>query len=203
MEDREEFIAEGYAFSNAADAKMAVTERKKVEYLEAHMDYSKPQDILKVYEKALRDRVFRTPVGISYLKHLEDFLLDQTDIGEHEIPPIPLYQAYETTLRDNPPPARQRIIPEEKGNRNRDRDRFRVSVIINIALAIAVLAMFGIAIKSEQPNILNYKRALTNQYAAWEQELSQREQAVREKERALGLTGSQAEDPKDVESDGQ
>lgn len=43
--------------------------------------------------------------------------------------------------------------------------------------------MFAIAMKSDSPNILNYETAVVNKYALWEQELSEREQAVREKER--------------------
>ena len=35
--------------------------------------------------------------------------------------------------------------------------------------------------------MINYKIALTNQYAAWEQELTQREKAVKEKEQELGI----------------
>ena len=37
------------------------------------------------------------------------------------------------------------------------------------------------------PNILNYQNAVLNKYASWEQELMEREQAVREKEQELGI----------------
>ena len=38
-----------------------------------------------------------------------------------------------------------------------------------------------------RPTILNYEKALQNRYASWEQELNDRENAVREKERQLML----------------
>lgn len=60
-----------------------------------------------------------------------------------------------------------------------------MSVIINGLLVIAVAAMFYIATTSTNPNILNYEKSLVNKYAYWEQELSERENAVRERERAL------------------
>jgi hypothetical protein len=47
--------------------------------------------------------------------------------------------------------------------------------------------MFVIAINSNQPNILNYQRVLQNRYAGWEQELTDREQAIRDKERELNI----------------
>ena len=54
-------------------------------------------------------------------------------------------------------------------------------------LGFLVLAMFVITLRGSTPNVINYKIALTNQYAAWEQELTQREKAVKEKEQELGI----------------
>ena len=56
-----------------------------------------------------------------------------------------------------------------------------LSVIMNIVMIVAIIAMFVITLNSDQPNILNYERNLQNKYASWEQELTQREQTVREK----------------------
>ena len=50
--------------------------------------------------------------------------------------------------------------------------------------------MFTITIRSDNPNILNYKRVITDKYAQWEQELTERENAVRERERELKLNGN-------------
>ena len=62
---------------------------------------------------------------------------------------------------------------------------------MNIALIAAVIAMFVITLKSDQPNILNYETALINRYSEWEEELSVRENALREKERELKLKGEE------------
>lgn len=65
---------------------------------------------------------------------------------------------------------------------------FSYSVILNIILIILIAAMFVVAIKADNPNMLNYKTAVLNEYSEWEQELTQRENAVREKESELGIT---------------
>ena len=62
-----------------------------------------------------------------------------------------------------------------------------LSVIMNIVMIVAIIAMFVITLNSDQPNILNYERNLQNKYASWEQELTRREQTVREKERELHI----------------
>ena len=47
--------------------------------------------------------------------------------------------------------------------------------------------MFIISTTGSRPTILNYEKAIQNRYATWEQELNDRESAVREKERELML----------------
>lgn len=62
-----------------------------------------------------------------------------------------------------------------------------ISTILNVVLALAVVGMFAITLKSDNPNILNYEKQIINKYASWDQELTEREQAVREKERQLQI----------------
>ncbi len=56
--------AEGFFFLNAEDAGMAAKEKKQIEYLETHLDYRQPEQVLTLYERMLRERVFKTPVGV-------------------------------------------------------------------------------------------------------------------------------------------
>ena len=58
---------------------------------------------------------------------------------------------------------------------------------MNIVMIVAIIAMFIITLNSDQPNILNYEKNIQNKYAAWEQELTEREQTIREKERELHI----------------
>ena len=55
-------------------------------------------------------------------------------------------------------------------------------------LALALAAMVILSYESNVPNIVNYKTAIENEYADWEQQLMQRENAVREAERSLGIS---------------
>ena len=79
------------------------------------------------------------------------------------------------------------MAPSKKRDRDKEKERFTLSVILNVMLALAIVAMFVISFVSDQPNILNYERAITDKYASWEQELNQREQTIRDKERELKL----------------
>jgi hypothetical protein len=61
-------------------------------------------------------------------------------------------------------------------------------MLLSGVLAVMVVGMFLITLTGKNENILNYKRVITNQYAQWEQDLSQREEAVRQKELELNMT---------------
>ena len=63
----------------------------------------------------------------------------------------------------------------------------KISVLLNVVLVIALIVMFWVTLQSETPNMINYRIALENKYAAWEQELTERESQVREMERELGI----------------
>lgn len=176
-------IAEGFSFNSEKDAQLAGVEKKKIEYLETKLDYSNPQAISKIYEKAIHDRIFKTPVGIIFLKKLQDFLVSDKNIKNEEIIPIPIFQSFDEELRRYQNPAKNRIQPSKA---KKDKTSFMfLSVMLNVLLIIAIIAMFAITINSDQPNIINYRSALVNQYSEWEQNLTEREAVVREKEKEL------------------
>lgn len=175
-------IVGGYCFGTAQDAEMARQEEKKIEYLESHMDYGKTENILLVYKKAIESRIFNTPIGWEYLKKIQNELNRRDDLKE-EVPPIGLYTVFAHRVADEIKVPASRI-PQKKEKRDA-RKGMIASVIINVMLAAAVAAMFYIALTSDNPNILNYENNLQNKYAQWEQELTERENTVREKERNL------------------
>lgn len=61
----------------------------------------------------------------------------------------------------------------------------KTSILINIGLLALVIVMFVISTTSSNPTVLNYESVLQNRYSEWEQQLSDREQVIREKEREL------------------
>ena len=164
------FEAEGFSFPNQTEAKLASKEKKQVDYIESKLNYGELSQVQSIYEKAIAEQIFRTPVGVIYLKHLQNYLNNHKDKLGKEIPPIPV----RTVKNIRRPDTRQEIAKRRYG--------ITVSIALNVLLAMAVAFMFYVALSSDNPNILNYETALENRYAAWEQQLSEREQAIREKE---------------------
>ena len=71
----EDLIVGGYRFATVADAETARLEKKKIENLEQHLDFRNTQNVLMVYNKAIDNRVFLTPLGMAYLQRMQGQLL--------------------------------------------------------------------------------------------------------------------------------
>ena len=195
MADKNEWIVEGYLFGSPTDAEQARAERKKALFFESKLEGKPANSVLALYNKMLEEKVFVTPVGWEYLKQIQE-KLRLLGAEEEQIKPIPLYSAFvhkEEKKNNRPRPQK----PKEKIPYQ---NRFRSSVAINILLVILVLAMFFIASGSDNPNIINYRNAIENEYASWEQELSEREKEVRLRAAELGMGGTSSEELSEEET---
>ena len=179
--NEDELVVGGYRFGTVADAETARMELKKIANVEQHLDYRKPQNVLLVYNKAIDNRVFLTPLGMSYLHRMQDQMV-KCGVPKEKIKPIPMYATF-SNKTENSSSIRRSVA--SRGTTIEFKGRFITSVCINFLLAAALAAMIVLAYVSEVPTIVNYKTAIVNEYSEWEQELSDREQAVREAEREL------------------
>ena len=183
----DDLVVGGYRFATIADAETARMEIKKVENLEQKLDYRKPQNVLLVYNRALDNRGFLTPIGLSYLQKMQRDM-QKWGVPADKIRPVPLYGTFSNKT------ARNKEIRESVANRHPEyQGRFVTSVLINVVLVFLVAAMVAIAWNSDQPNIINYRQAVVNEYSEWEQELSEREQKLREAQRKLDAQQIQAQ----------
>ncbi len=188
MADNDKLLMNGYRFGSEKDAKTAEEEIKLARYFETRMTGKSGRNRLAVYDQLLDKKVFRTPLGWEYLRHLQEEL-QSLGIPEEEIRPIPMYMTFVHDAEDaDRTPVRERIRPARPKSRV---NKYHVSVLINIILVIMVIAMFAITLNSDNPNILNYKNNIINQYASWEQELTERENKVREKENSLQMNAGE------------
>lgn len=184
MEKREDdLVVEGYRFATVADAETARMELKKIENLEQKLDYRRPQNVLLVYNRAVDNRVFLTPVGFSYLQKMQKELL-KWGVPADKVRPVPLYATFSNKT------ANSRSIRLSVAQRHPEyQGRFLASLLVNVVLIALVVAMVLFAWNTDTPNIINYRQAIENEYSEWEQELTQREQAVREEKRKLDAQG--------------
>ena len=181
MDAKDDLVVEGYHFATLADAETARLDAKRIKNLENNIDYRNPQNVLMLYHKALDTRILQTPIGFAYLLQIQEHL-KRCGIPEEKIRPIPLYMTF-----SNKTDASRSIRTSVAARQPQYKGRFITSVCLNILMVIVIGAMFTIALKSDSPNIINYRNEIVNEYSEWEQELMQREQAVREAERKYDI----------------
>lgn len=185
MANTKELTVDGFIFANLDDVELAKNEIKRVAYIENHTDMTNVSQIKALYNQAIENRVFQTPIGLEYLRELQN-VLRNSGIPDEEIRPIPLYTTFKRISLKDTEPSKRRVSKAKQQEMNL-RMKYRNAVLIAVIFGILVFTMIIITLNGSTPNALNYKRAITNQYAAWEQELSQREATVREKERELNI----------------
>ena len=180
-EKKQEFTINGFLFGAKEDIEIAQQEMSAIQYIDKKIENRSGETILSVYQAALEKHIFKTPLGYSYLHDLQKRML-QMGINREKIQPIPLYQVFNNDYKEDIKPVRtvKRIKKKDKTKSN-----LRTSVLLNIILAILVIVLFFISMTGNTPTVLNYRKAIENEYSSWEQDLTNREKAIREKERTL------------------
>jgi len=171
-------IVKDYLFFDEAEADVARSEIKKIEYIEERMNYNNVKMLYTFYNNCIENKIFVTPIGYAYLERIRKFIIASNYTEEVLFIPV---ASNNHVLKREMKKALQREEQLVMDN-ERMRMRRRISLFLNIVLVILVIFMFFIASTSDKPNIVNYEKVIVNKYATWEEELSEREKVVREKE---------------------
>jgi hypothetical protein len=200
MMEQTKFLVEGYCFESEKEAKKAAKELAQVKAINAKLDEDNLQAVKALYLKALQQQVFETQIGFSYLRNLQMHLIEEGAMAQEENPLPVAYskimmqeenerikEEYQALLQEEQNNA-EKQLKQEKELTKKAGDKCKKFMLLSGVLAVMVVGMFLITLTGKNENILNYKRVITNQYAQWEQDLSQREEAVRQKELELNMT---------------
>lgn len=188
---KEKMIISGFVFENAAEAEQAQKEAAGVKFIKEKVDMDNPEMVLQVYNKAVRQKLFETAVGFSYLKELQKYLQNNPLVRQDAILPIEVqHPILESQYRRKAPERVVQKTTEKAANTVTNIDyksRYRFMSSVAGILIICVIAMFVIAATANNPTILNYEQEIINKYAVWEEQLDAREAVVQEREAELGI----------------
>lgn len=173
MKKKEEgYIVEGYLFATQKEADEAEKELQGIRYLQKNNNMKDIKVLEQVYCKVLEQGLFHTPVGLNYLKYLQNTMKSR---GIEEIIPIPVKQSgmdKGTTMS-----LKRRMLQlDDVGGVYRR--KYRICIIVIAVMAVCMAGMLCIAATTNQPNILNYEQKIVDKYEQWEQELQNREQKL-------------------------
>lgn len=166
MENNENNIA-GYCFKDEELYNRAKKEIKSLEQIDASLKGKKTEEILEIYKDVNEKELFKTPIGIEYLKMVRNRLKKSPMIKNDDIPPV-----YVSKIE---------VIKTVKKDED-DGFKYKASITINVFLVIVIIVMFAIS-RNNTPTkqMERYKEELENHYASWEQSLTEREKNLGEK----------------------
>lgn len=183
MTEKKWFIA-GYVFQSEEAYRIAKQESESIIYIKSHTNLQDMKQVLKLYNKAVEGNMFQTVIGYEFLHQLYAILVKNKVMEPQYLRPI--------AVRFQP---QREVLPEDVQEANKRGEQYRYlyenalvqrrnSRIVTTFLAGLILAMIVMV-------YFNYRtydeNAILDKYASWEQKLEEREQAVREKEKALHI----------------
>ena len=171
-----------------------------IRYLRTKLDRDNPEQVLLVYNQAVDQQLFATPVGYYFLKELQDFLITIPFIKDEDIHRITITErmteTFEKSRKKTAQEKKKQAVKQYEDDRklrekkiqakNTDyKARFAVALVFVFLLLAMVIAMFTITFLSkDNVTILNYENQLINKYEDWEKDLEERERVLEERERA-------------------
>ena len=179
-----QLVVQGVRYASIHDAAAAREELKKIMYIKSRMNYNNPVEVLAIYNKMIENKLFVTPTGHEFLFEIRSFLMQSPGVDPDSIYTINTESLFTQRARNEARASmRPSTPPDARAELKKMRNGYRTSVIVNIFLILVIIALFAIALNSDNPNILNYRNVIENQYAEWEENLEERERQLKEKER--------------------
>ncbi len=189
----------GFSFANEDMGKLAEKEMKAIAYINKQLDKNHPEAIVELYKSAVSQGMFQTAIGYQYLSELRDFIVSLEAAEASELPDIPVKdevliskkekkeedEGKRKSKKQEEAAAKDNHIDKASPSDIKYKKRFRYSLIANIAFVVVIAIMLYIASTSNSPTILDYETKLVNKYSSWEQELTEREADLDQREANL------------------
>ena len=185
-DESKNYTVGGYTFKSKEAADEAKNELNAIKYVSAKTDAKDPKQAYLLYNKLLDKELFKTLIGMNYLKELQQFLYMSEEIPNDRIRPIPInYELQEMLDGKREITNNKSLIRKLERARDRYKDMYIKSLIVNVALVIVIIIMIVISLTSANPNITNYEKKLQDKYASWQEQLEQKEESLKAREAEL------------------
>lgn len=191
------YEAVGFLFESKQEAEKAIVEKQKILSICEKLDFDNIKMITRIYERAIENGLFSTPVGYSFLEQLQQRILSDS-LDSPQLHPIVVINN-SLSKRDEQKnldeeiekeafldaKRQKRQVAASKNRMLEVKNKLFRSQIMNLFLILCIIVLFVITITGETPNIMNYRIALENKYAAWEMDLREKEQELVNREQEL------------------
>lgn len=177
-----DLIVNGFKFPSYKEAKVAMKEKETIDTIKERLDMDNPKAVYQIYEKLIQKEIFKTIVGYSFLWELRHLLVTEFMYNEDElsVTVIPKQLEYDKVTEFN-----NGVLEHKVKDLLIVKKRMTITIF---ALAFMIVAMFVIAAVNPNVGYINAENKVLDKYSAWQEDLEQREQVIKEKEEELGIS---------------
>ena len=181
---KENWTINGYEFMSQQEYEKAKKEGESVLYIKAHTNMENKQQVLQIYNKAVEQKMFKTIIGYEFLHQLYAYIVKNKIIEPKYIKPIPVCEKIEKSQLAEGVEEANKLAQQYRVLYENCKQEKRNLKIICFSLVILIFAMVFMV----WTNYSTYDEdAILDTYSSWEAQLQEREQAILEKEQALGI----------------
>lgn len=183
--EKDALVVDGFVFPSAQEAQIAIKEQKNIEIIRSRMEDSDEKALYELYTKLMERQMFKTMIGFSFLSELRHRLINEYSYSPEELPTVTLPKRMEYDKVDT---INQSVLDTRVEELLLIKKRMTITIV---ALVFMVLAMFVIAAVNPNVGYVNTENKILNKYSAWQEDLEQREKAVKEKEAELNMNSEE------------
>lgn len=181
------YIVAGYEFESEKDAKEAEREQHNIMALKSKMDFKNMDTMVSLYNRLVEKNVFHTPVGLQFLSEFRDYLIGDGGQEESTVPAVKVERRQGMTR------VQQEQMEFLQNENQKISNQRRYYIIAIAALVLVIIIMFVITALNPNVGYINTENKILNQYAEWEERLTEREKALNEREAQMNKQDTEEE----------
>ena len=188
---KEEYIVDGYQFSNKAEYDRAKREKETIAYLTAKTDISDRKALLKIYNRSVEKGSFQTIIGQQFLTELRKQLVGSGIVSEDTLAPIRIVSG-SSSERDSVSQDKKEIERELVRYQKAYENAVAHRTIKNMLITVLVLVIVGMLVitATSQYSVFTYftdyktkiRNEVVDEMENWQKELEEREANLEKRE---------------------
>ena len=181
--DMDKKVIDGYVFASSLDAKLAIKEQSAISKIKDSLDINNMENVYETYNKLVSKNYFSTPVGMSFLHEMRDYLKQY--YGEEELAPIFVADKNKRNENNTLMELNYKQLERLKAENNRLSNIKQKLIIAVVSMVIIIVGMVFIVITNENLGYFNAEEKVLNKYSAWQERLEGWEEELIQREELL------------------
>lgn len=182
------YIVDGYIFDDKEMFERAKKEKESITQIVSSTNMDDGTELLKIYNKSIEKRAFKTIIGYRFLGGLRKKLVDDEVVSANDLHPIPVAARKVEIVEETEFSEEIKKAKEMQAAENAATEKTKIYRVIITFLVIMIIGIVVITLKSKYTvftYFTNYEQNIRdeveNEYVQWQEDLEKREKELENK----------------------